>query len=745
MQRAVRDRLRAVGRSLSRHVWAVALLEAAAGWLIAMLLGLAADWLLELSRPVRVVWLVLATAGAVAWVVWRVRPVWGPMEPLGVASLLDDVEDSSRREGLLTHRVATVLQMPESADRRGWSAPLVEAAVRRAFRWLEGVRLDGRLANRRLARRGGALLGVVAVVGLITLLAPAVMQLWAQRWVLLQDAAWPQDTTLTVVGADDGVLRVPRGEPWTLRVAVEDQGEPTEAVRLWLEGEAVDDAMRGPLPMRRFAEGDFRLDMPPMATAATLRLRGGDDRLEAAVEPVDRPAVRSLMLGGSHPRGGAVEPVDLTSAGGRGSLLSHTRGELVLTSNVPVGEVRVLRDAEDGPGVVAFERVDATTWRADWEHLADVQTRLELRGAGDGGSGLTSRPVDISVAVREDQTPRVSLSFDGVGTRITQRAVVPLQVQARDDLGVVAVELLAGATAPSADALRPDMVEAADDDEAGVDDVQTLPLFEAGEGEVSERVDARLAIDVRALEPAVGDLVRLTAAADDAAYPETQRGESRQVVLRVVSDRELFREIKARMEALRAELRQVREQAEQLRAAMAEPNASEATRDDLARALRSLRSARREVRRLHQAIGDTAEQARLNRLTSLAEDGVPDASPPEADQRRLQVPLQIDADSVDDPSVQLLRQTVLEPMDRLYAGAMAQQQQALERLVASDDLEPRQRQIVQEMDAVLAALAQWDSFNDVLIQLNEIIRMQEQVADDTGRLMDEQVEGLFDD
>ena len=47
------------------------------------------------------------------------------------------------------------------------------------------------------------------------------------------------------------------------------------------------------------------------------------------------------------------------------------------------------------------------------------------------------------------------------------------------------------------------------------------------------------------------------------------------------------------------------------------------------------------------------------------------------------------------------------------------------------------------MKDVLAQMAQWDSFVDVLNQLNEVIRIQQQVKQATEQIKDKAAESLF--
>ena len=79
---------------------------------------------------------------------------------------------------------------------------------------------------------------------------------------------------------------------------------------------------------------------------------------------------------------------------------------------------------------------------------------------------------------------------------------------------------------------------------------------------------------------------------------------------------------------------------------------------------------------------------------------------------------------------------------------MSPQRDALDMLAADrsklDAAIARQDQITSKMEEILKQMAQWDSFVDVLNQLNEIIRMQERVKAGTDELKGKQTDSVFD-
>src|SRR5439155_3539106 len=96
----------------------------------------------------------------------------------------------------------------------------------------------------------------------------------------------------------------------------------------------------------------------------------------------------------------------------------------------------------------------------------------------------------------------------------------------------------------------------------------------------------------------------------------------------------------------------------------------------------------------------------------------------------------------------LMERNILKPLAVLSDDLMTPQRDALDTLSADrtklDAATVRQDQIVAKMEEILKQMAQWDSFVDVLNQLNEIIRMQERVKAGTDELKGKQSDSVFD-
>jgi hypothetical protein len=98
---------------------------------------------------------------------------------------------------------------------------------------------------------------------------------------------------------------------------------------------------------------------------------------------------------------------------------------------------------------------------------------------------------------------------------------------------------------------------------------------------------------------------------------------------------------------------------------------------------------------------------------------------------------------------QLIEQTVLKPLQGLHDREMEQQRQSLESLRSQtpeplSQLTDQQDQILKTMDQILNNMAQWDSFIDVVNQLNAVIKLEQVVRDKTEELKKKQTDSIFD-
>jgi hypothetical protein len=323
--------------------------------------------------------------------------------------------------------------------------------------------------------------------------------------------------------------------------------------------------------------------------------------------------------------------------------------------------------------------------------------------------------------MKTDQPPRVTLQYSGVRQRVTPQARIPLVVHSRDDYGLARVDLVTRAeSAPAetpatgpADA-QPQAATRPATRPAGPAE-STLVLM--GPADPATELELRRTHEVQlgpmSLSP--GALLSLAGRAADACYTGAQSAQSRTVTFRVVRPEELFREILLRQQGERAKFRKALGEAEAVRDVLATVSSREAS----AAAAGRHRLVQRESKRIATSLAESLTEMKLNALGG-------------------------------QEAYDLMQNKILQPLEALDKELMDPQRLALDRLGDASDAakvgeaSARQEQIVERMKEVLRQMAQWDSFVDVLNQLNEIIRIQEGVKKSTEQIKDKETEGLFE-
>jgi hypothetical protein len=696
-----------------------------------VILSFILDRLFRLGLTSRLIYTILAV-GFVAWEAMKhvVRPLRMPLDAVDLASALDrehkeraKTGDDGKPHAPIASRVAAVLQLPDllHSDRPP-SEPMIRRAVHRSYESLQAVDLESHLDARRRQVAMAAIACCLVLPILLAVAMPSSSKLWAKRWLLGSSQAWPQHTYLTVAELKDGRILVPRSEPHVLRVGVQDGSLDPENVSLTLR---IGGGRKTTASMNRFGPGDHRFDLPPLQSDATVTLSGGDDDFGPfRIEPVDRPRIADLVLSSQHPTQPAPELHRFAGADAEMAFLPKTKLELTLTSNVPVAEVK-LKSNQQTPGPAQLRRLNDRTFAIAWVHDAPVQLNFELVGTV---GNLTSVPTPVSIGLKVDQSPRVSLQYTGVRQRITPMAHVPLNVQTRDDYGVVKVDLATHieppATAEPGASTQPGATSKPTTAPAVAARDGVIPLLAPATQPSSQPAVPSLAgqlesqykheFDVSAEKLSPGALLSFSARATDACYTGAQTGTSRTVTFRVVTPEELFREILLRQQAERSRFRKGISESEKLRADLVSLSSPEA-----ASALaRQHRLTQREVARIANALTESLTEMRLNVL------GGPEAW-------------------------DLMENGIIKPLRTLNDGLMSEQRDALDGLARSIDAKrqaeagTRQDQIITKMNEILKQMSQWDSFVDVINQLNEIIKLQDNVKNNTEKLKEKQTEDVF--
>jgi hypothetical protein len=241
-----------------------------------------------------------------------------------------------------------------------------------------------------------------------------------------------------------------------------------------------------------------------------------------------------------------------------------------------------------------------------------------------------------------------------------------------------------------------------------------MPVYGPADPAVELAVEQQQSVELTQLAVSAGQSVSIAATAEDDCYTGRQTATSRKITFKIVKDEELFREILLRQQQLRARLQKAYEQMVDLKEKLKIADVS----TDGANLLRSYLLTRREVAAVSREIDGSLTEMRLNKLGG-------------------------------EESWRLIESTVTKPLARLQEQELERQKQGLETLVSSqpeamDSLIERQEAINEALKAILASMSQWDSFIDIINQVNSIIKIQEAARRMTEDLKSKQVESIFD-
>ena len=743
---ALAAKLRALRRAV--RLWIVidgacALICAAVGL---GLLSLAVDYHLRMDRAQRAVCLALAGVG-LAWVAWRrlVRPL--------LARLDDDhlclrVEAGHRRLGECLINAVQFSRMleaqtprartgsaPFSAKRKGgrhpsgpsphrlavsdlYSTAMLRATIEQGARAAEGLDFGevlDRARRRRNLLQGGA---VAALVAAAFALSPGVTGLWLGRNVLLGRAEWPRDTRLAILGAQAGALTLPRGDDLELRVVADAAGVVPPVVRLDYRALGADRG--GTDDVNRVGDNEFPWRIENVQEPFELRARGGDDVTDwVRVNLVERPAVERLTLVAEPPAYTGRERRPLPQGAGAGSLPNGSRLEVQGRANKALASAR-LQPPGEGVEPVRMVVTGGEAFRSviPADRLAPGTYGITLTDTG----GLASRrPRRFSVKLVPDRKPVVRVKLEGIGEMITPSAVIPLQCDVSDDYAVADARLVCRHAESESVNAPPEALRLAEIEGAlGRSKISRLCRFE-----------------VDRLKLAVGSVLSLyLEARDNDALTGPKTGLSGSFTLKVVNKEELLAHLMRREQELRLEFeRLIREQKKLLQDSMAVQAAvrlrpkgdlEDKDRQLLVKNEKRQRLARGRCQSVASHFADILEEVRNNRLD---EDGG-------AVSRRL-------GGRIIAPLRALARQSVPRAADHLDAAARnAGEPDRLAKSLA--DAVAEQRRIVTTMERILQDMVKWESYEEAVRLLRDILQAQDELRLETRKELERRIRDIFD-
>ncbi|MEX1094794.1 MAG: hypothetical protein WED34_02030 [Planctomycetales bacterium] len=430
-----------------------------ASWIVTVVFGAALvvgllDWRWRLDDPGLRAALALAIVAAGGGIAWRflIAPLRRPLTDLDVAMRIEE-----RFPEAAAGLASTVQFVGSGFDERLGSRALQERVARNTARRIEPLDLTEIVETRPVRGVALAAIGVCLVATLLVALDQSSAATAVRRLVSPFSAGpWPRQTELRLL--DDRLqpldpsappIRVVRGGVLEIHVENRRGRIPDDIAVEYAFQEAGAPGAAAPHRerLRRTTRRDAFGSERAVATAALslargpvrVRAVGGDDATGwHEVEVVPPPALEDLRITLHPPAYSRREPQQLAPGSGRIEALVGTEVSIEARANKPLATATLrLRDSEARPAQLSddgralsarFRVTEAGTYSYRFE-LEDRQGFAAPEGARYEVRGLADLFPDVSI-------PRPASEL-----RVTAGAVVPMQVVAKDDLGVSELRL----------------------------------------------------------------------------------------------------------------------------------------------------------------------------------------------------------------------------------------------------------------------------------------------------------------
>ena len=510
------------------------------------------------------------------WQLWRVR--WSDSS----LALLIEKKYSEFQSSLVTTVQAASPSANVSSDEHPARSGLLELAREKASQQIELVDVNDIVRFRPLQMQLVVLGVLLALSCIVALSQPTWTAHWANRLFALSNIPWPRATELGVDGVEmdvptftgrnvrqrymvkflDGVASVPKGQSCQLRTFAKLSGKIVpEVCTVYYQDTA---GNRGRANMRRLApekkQQSFVLDGPPLESvneSLWLSVAGGDSRISnLQLKSVDSPLVSLMQLDVTYPE--YLQRSTKTTWGHEsvpyriGSRLPQgTQLDLVVQTNKPVDrcEYVIVRSGDTKEKAdLPVETLTIPSGTSEFRlpiGTLDSNVMIELRLWGSDGI-CSTRVQQYVVSTITDQPPQVDLVLQGIGTAITENALLPVSGKIKDDYDVKQawLETVLDENEPSRTSLN----------------VQS-------DGKATSQIDLKAMRDSGQLVAKVGSTLGLTLAAEDYLDLSSQPhvGRASPIQLGIVTPDQLLIMLERRELAMRARLEQIIGELSQMR------------------------------------------------------------------------------------------------------------------------------------------------------------------------------------
>jgi hypothetical protein len=668
-----------------------------------------------------------------------IRPLSAPLSDDG---LILEVE---RRHPELAEALISAVQFKRLGNNVNphTSLAMVEATIERGSAAAQSVKFGDVINRSGLGQNFILLIGALAViVGLAFggTVEPHIAA-WFKRNILLQTATYPQDTYLEILRAENGKIRIPKGDDYLLQVAVKPESKVIpERVFVQFDDNRAALAMKPSEASGPNGEPMFEVVLANVIQSFKFYVRGNDERTDyVTVELVDPPALDKLELAVTFPKyaGGHTE----TLPAGKGPYFILPGSSLKLTGvgNKPLAKAALAREGERFElGIASDNKVSGEVSAAQ---LKTGQYAIELTDS----EGLTARrPTTFGLRLRADREPKVRAKLVGIGGMVTARARLPLEIRVSDDYGLTEVAV-------------PYVWRG--DDEQRKEGKGKLPLPEAKFESKQLELSFKDILDLEPLDiPTATGLTFHVAASDNDDYQDEPSqpagpnvGKSPDFTIRVVTDEELRADLLRREKEQRQEFERLAGQQLELltfsRELEAQLNSGDLTAEQ------------------KQKLSQTPKQQKLiatnaNSVTQRLSSIVTEIANNRLEEKEEEAPASDDPDSatIDKTRRSIgkrLQTKIVEPLIELQSVGFPDTVQKLEhaRRVSSDaatrqpaiaDLVKQQEEVHAKMLEILSEMSQSEGFQEVVNALYEVEKQEKEVFDRTKKANEARQKGIIE-
>lgn len=412
-------------------------------------IGLALDYLpvlvgaSEMPREARVAMLTVITGVAAViayfWIIRRVRARW---RNKSLAVLVE------RRHPTFADRLVSSVELEEQRQSLSpMGQRLLDVTNKEIDEEIVRVEIHRLFNPAPLARVAGLATFFAITVIVFGIFATHALTTWAHRLYGLSDEPWPRRAAIEVVGFEETkTKKIARGSNFVLRVRA-DAKRPTPPPEVCTVHFRTADGERGRVNMNqqgspRDGYQYYLFDDKPFRTLlndVTFDVVGFDHRVrDYHLRVVASPVVESLRIQSHLPDyTGLLPRTEVYRDGMR--LPRGTRITVLGRANKPLENISVLNlTTNESFGLQPTDTAgpENNLFRYELGELNNsVRHEIELLDQ-DGVVG--QQPFFLLLQSVEDQPPEVDMRLRGIGTAITQTAILPMEGAIADDYGVQA-------------------------------------------------------------------------------------------------------------------------------------------------------------------------------------------------------------------------------------------------------------------------------------------------------------------